>query len=68
LNLFPTSSIAFGSTDIFDTLEEVDLLYNISLVVTFIPECIFMNVFLGFYNQNELRKKQQSTRLETNLV
>ena len=28
----------------------------------------YRNVFLGFFNQNELRKKQQSTRLETNLV
>ena len=28
----------------------------------------YRNVFLGFFNQNDLRKKQQSTRLETNLV
>ena len=28
----------------------------------------YRNVFLGFFNENELRKKEQSTRLETNLV
>jgi len=31
-------------------------------------EVFYRNVFLGFFNQNELRNKQQSTRLETNLV
>jgi hypothetical protein len=28
----------------------------------------YRNVFLGFYNQRNLKNKQQSTRLETNLV
>ncbi len=28
----------------------------------------YRNVFLGFFNENELRTKEQSTRLETNLV
>ncbi len=28
----------------------------------------YRNVFLGFFNENELRNKQSSTRLETNLV
>lgn len=28
----------------------------------------YRNVFLGFYNENELRNKQKSIRLETNLV
>ncbi len=28
----------------------------------------YRNVFLGFFNENELRNKEQSTRLETNLV
>jgi transposase InsO family protein len=28
----------------------------------------YRTVFLGYFNENELRKKEQSTRLETNLV
>ncbi len=28
----------------------------------------YRNVFLGYFNENELRTKEQSTRLETNLV
>ena len=28
----------------------------------------YRNVFLGFFDQRNLRHKQQSTRLETNLV
>jgi transposase InsO family protein len=28
----------------------------------------YRNVFLGYFNENELRKKEQSVRLETNLV
>jgi hypothetical protein len=28
----------------------------------------YRNVFLGFFNENELRNKQKSIRLETNLV
>ena len=28
----------------------------------------YRNVFLGYFNENELRNKEQSTRLETNLV
>ena len=28
----------------------------------------FRNVFLGFFDQRNLRNKQESTRLETNLV
>jgi hypothetical protein len=28
----------------------------------------YRDVFLGFYYRNELRNKEQSTRLETNLV
>ena len=28
----------------------------------------YRNVFLGYLNENELRNKEQSTRLETNLV
>lgn len=28
----------------------------------------YTNVFLGYFNENELRNKEQSTRLETNLV
>lgn len=28
----------------------------------------YRNVFLGYFNENDLRKKEQSTRLETNLV
>jgi len=28
----------------------------------------YRNVFLGYFNENELRTKDKSTRLETNLV
>ena len=28
----------------------------------------YRNVFLGFFNENQLRSKESSTRLETNLV
>jgi len=28
----------------------------------------YRNVFLGYFNENELRTKEQSVRLETNLV
>ena len=28
----------------------------------------YINVFLGYFNENELRTKEQSVRLETNLV
>jgi len=29
---------------------------------------IYRNVFLGYFNENELRNKEKSIRLETNLV
>ena len=29
---------------------------------------IYRNVFLGYFNENELRTKEKSVRLETNLV
>ncbi len=28
----------------------------------------YRNVFLGYFNENELRNKEKSIRLETNLV
>jgi len=28
----------------------------------------YINVFLGYFNENKLRTKEQSTRVETNLV
>ena len=28
----------------------------------------YRNVFLGYFNENDIRKKQQSTRLSSNLV
>ena len=31
-------------------------------------EVFYSNVLLGYFNEKQLRKKEQSTRLETNLV